>query len=206
MKTKNLKHMRKYSIDISTSGKTLSKLNIGDIVFLTGSLHTFRDSAHVRALDMIKKGISLPFNLKNGAIWHCGPIVKKINNHWQVISAGSTTSMRMEQFESYAMNVLGFKIIVGKGGMGNNTSRSLKRMKGVYLSTIGGCAAILADSIVKVKGVHWEDLGLPEAVWSLEISDFGPLIVGIDSKGNNLFEERTKRIRQKSNWVLENLV
>jgi len=89
---------------------------------------------------------------------------------------------------------LGVKAVVGKGGMDENTALALKENNAVYLAAVGGCAVLYVKSILKIKNVNWIDLGVPEAIWELEVKDFGPLVVAMDSHCNNLYEEVKKNI------------
>ncbi|GAB4310271.1 MAG: FumA C-terminus/TtdB family hydratase beta subunit [Methanobacteriaceae archaeon] len=165
-------------------------LNIGDVVYLSGTIYTARDSAHLR---IIEEGS--PVELKGGAvIFHAGPIVKTIEDandetpEYEMVAVGPTTSTRMNPYEPEVIR-LGLSAIIGKGGMDENTSKALVNHKAVYLSAVGGCAALYSKAIVKVKNVHWTDLGVPEAIWELEVKDFGPLIVSMDAHGENLYEK-----------------
>jgi fumarate hydratase subunit beta len=92
---------------------------------------------------------------------------------------------------------LGISAIIGKGGMDNKTADALVENDAVYLAAVGGCAALYVKSIISVKGVNWIDLGVPEAIWELEVKNFGPLIVAMDSNGNNLYEEVKKKVDAK---------
>jgi fumarate hydratase subunit beta len=172
----------------------IMKLNTGDIVYLTGTVLTVRDEAHKRILEMAEYGRSLPFELNGSVIYHCGPLMKKGNREWEVIAAGPTTSSRMSDMTPKLLEKFNVRALIGKGGM-QNVSDSMKN-RCVYLTYTGGCAALAVESITKVSNVYWLDLGMPEAVWELEIKNFGPLIVGIDAKGNDLYSEITERARK----------
>jgi len=168
----------------------IQDLSIGDVIYLSGTIYTARDSAHLR---IIKEGS--PVDLKGAVIFHAGPIVKKIkkeeNNEiedYEMVAVGPTTSTRMNPYEPEVIK-LGLSAIIGKGGMDENTSRAFVNHNAVYLSAVGGCAALYSRSILKVKNVHWADLGVPEAIWELEVKDFGPLIVSMDAHGENLYEK-----------------
>ncbi|MHA1819418.1 MAG: FumA C-terminus/TtdB family hydratase beta subunit [Promethearchaeota archaeon] len=167
------------------------ELNVGDIVFLNGLIMTGRDHVHKRIVEYIRDNREIPEELKEldgSAIYHCGPIIKEemSNNkkEYKIYSGGPTTSARMEEFQEKVCNVLNIRLVIGKGGMENT---NFKRIGGAYLSFTGGCGAIFVSFIKKVKGVIWEDLGMPEAIWLLEVQDFGPLLVTQDSKGNSLY-------------------
>ncbi|MBP1920529.1 L(+)-tartrate dehydratase subunit beta [Youngiibacter multivorans] len=165
----------------------LKDLKIGDIIYLTGTIVTCRDVAHRR---LIEEHIELPVDLNGLAIFHAGPIVKDHgNNKYEMISIGPTTSMRMEKFEKEFIEQTGVKLIVGKGGMGKNTEEGCKEHKAIHLVYPAGNAVYAANTVEYIKEVHWTDLGMPESLWVCQVKEFGPLIVSIDTEGNNIFEE-----------------
>jgi fumarate hydratase class I len=131
-----------------------------------------------------------------GAIYHCGPIVKATGNNFKTISAGPTTSIREEPYEHLIIEHYGVRIIIGKGGMGATTLTSLKRHGAVYIHTTGGTASLIAKNIVKTKNVHLlDELGGPEALWEFEVEDFRG-VVTMDSTGGSLheiIEEKSKK-------------
>ena len=155
-------------------GDEVLDLVAGDIVFLSGVIYTARDEAHI---EMMKEGI--PFDPKGAVIYHCGPVIKDS----KVVAAGPTTSARMNKLCGFLIEN-GVRAFIGKGGMSEEVSEILKG-KGVYLAYTGGCAA-LAASKMKLKGVFYEELGMAEAVWEIEV-DRLPLTVGMDSKGGDLY-------------------
>jgi len=180
---------KEYHISIPTSEQEMRKLEIGDIVYLNGMVLTMRDMGHRRTLDMLEKGDELPFNLKDGALWHCGPVVRKLDDgSYEVTAAGPTTSSRFTFLGAELIERLHVRITVGKGTLGPRAMNAMKEVGAVYLNATGGCAAVYAKQVRKLEKVVWEDLGLPEAIWHFNMEEFGPLIVGIDSHGNNLLE------------------
>ncbi len=168
------------------SRRNIKRLRIGDIVYLSGIIFTARDKAHERAM----RDGDFPVSLRGGVIFHSGPIVKKEKNGFRVVAIGPTTSSRMNFLESEFLKKFQVRGIIGKGGM----SPGVLKGKAVYLSMTGGCAAITADSVKRVRSVHWLDLGIPEAVFELEVKNLGPLVVAIDFNGNSLYEEVDKRV------------
>jgi len=156
-------------------GEEVLALHAGDHVELSGIVYTARDEAHLR---MQERGI--PFDPKGAVIYHCGPVIR--DN--KVIAAGPTTSARMNELSGFLIDK-GVRGLIGKGGMGK-TVREQLRNKGVYFAFTGGCAA-LASSHMTLRGVWYEDLGMAEAIWVIEI-DRLPLVVGIDAHGNDIFE------------------
>lgn len=171
------------------------KPRLGDVLYLTGTVVTARDAGHRRALELLNRGEKLPVDLRGLAIYHMGPIVKKTGDEWKVYAAGPTTSARLETYEAEFLEKTGARVVVGKGGMGSKTAEACKRLGAVYAIYTGGAGALAAKAIKRVKGVEWMDLGSPEAMWILEVEDFGPLTVIIDSEGRNLYEEVRSRIR-----------
>jgi len=155
-------------------GEEVLSLRAGDRVTLSGFVYTARDEAH---LMMEERGI--PFDPKGAAIYHCGPIILD----GKVVAAGPTTSARMNNLSGFLLDN-GVRALIGKGGMGE-TVREQLRGRGIYLAFTGGCAA-LAASCMKYWGIYYEELGMAEAVWELEFDNV-PLVVGIDSKGNDIF-------------------
>lgn len=176
-------------------GDEARKLRIGDVLHITGTVVTARDAAHRRVLELLNKGEKVPVDLHGLVVYHMGPIVRKVGDDWRVFSAGPTTSTRLEVYEEEFLEKTGAKIIVGKGGMGAKTAEACRRLGAAYAIYTGGAGALAAKAIKKVKGVEWLDLGSPEALWILEVEDFGPLTVIIDSEGRNHYEETRSRIR-----------
>lgn len=198
------------------SAEDVEKLEAGEIVYITGEILTARDEAHARILEFAENGEELPFSLEGAVIYHCGPLMQQIEegkdeegkereegegekHRWKVVSAGPTTSGRMSKMTPPLLKAHNVRAVVGKGGM-KNVSEAMKD-KCVYLAYTGGCAALAAELIKEVKTVHWLDLGMPEAVWVLRVEEFGPLIVGIDSKGRDIFAE----VREKAEKVFEGI-
>jgi fumarate hydratase subunit beta len=156
-------------------GDEVLKLHAGDHVELSGIVYTARDEAHLR---MREQGI--PFDPKGAVIYHCGPVVK--DNH--ILAAGPTTSARMNELAGFLIEK-GVRGLIGKGGMGAVVREQLLG-NGVYFAFTGGCAA-LASSRMTLKGVFYEDLGMAEAIWAIELDNL-PLVVGIDARGNDIFD------------------
>lgn len=183
----------------------ITDLSIGDIVYLSGYLITGRDDVHQR---LLKQHKPLPVDLKGKAIFHAGPIMTECANEkgkYNVISIGPTTSMRMEKYEKEFMEETGVKLIIGKGGMGEKTTEGCKTNKVIHAVFPGGCAVLAASQVEEVEGVEWLDLGMPEAMWILRVKNFGPLIVSIDTKGNNLFENNKKVFNEKKDAVVSEI-
>ncbi len=180
----------------------VANLRIGDVVYLSGTVYTARDMAHIRLMDHLRERKQLIEDFNGAAIFHAGPVVKKKNKTWKVMAIGPTTSIRMEPFSEILVGQLGVKAIIGKGGMGEDTKHALTEHCGVYLLSPPGCAAIQAKSVEDTLKVHWLDLGVPEAVWVLKVNELGPLIVAMDSCGNDIFTEVKERALNKMREIL----
>lgn len=175
-------------LDMPADEDDIRHLTIGDVVHITGELITGRDEAHMRALEYKEQGKELPVNFSGSALFHCGPIMQKRGDEWHLVAAGPTTSSRMNTLEPEFIESFGVRAVIGKGGMSQPTLKAMKKHGCVYLAATGGAALLAARGIASVKGVHWLDLGMPEALWVLEARGFGPLIVAMDSHGNSLYD------------------
>src|SRR4030095_15025045 len=133
--------------------------------------------------------------LREGVLYHCGPVVLKHGNEHKIVAAGPTTSIREEPYQAEIIRRFGIKAIIGKGGMGEKTQEACQDYGCVYLHAIGGAAQIYAQCIQKVLSVRLEQFGSPEAVWELAVRNF-PAIVTIDSHGNNLQQVVTEKSRE----------
>ncbi len=181
----------------------IEDLRIGDVVYITGKIATCRDDGHRRAVEV---GVKPEFNLEGMGIIHAGPIIKERPDGWEMISIGPTTSRRMEKFEKDFIRETGVKIIIGKGGMGADTAGACKEYKALHCIYPGGCAVTAASQVECIEGVEWEDFGMPEAFWILRVKEFGPLIVSIDTCGNNLFEENKKVFDKRKEEEIEKIL
>lgn len=158
-------------------------LKSGDSVLLSGIIYSARDAAHKRLIDLLNEGRELPLNIKDETIYYVGPSPAKPGN--VIGSAGPTTSYRMDAYAPALMD-LGLKGMIGKGARNKEVIDSIVKNGAVYFGAIGGAAALIAKSIVKSEIIAYEDLGA-EAIRRMEVKDM-PLVVIIDSKGNNLYE------------------
>ena len=175
---------------------SLTRLSAGDLLYISRRIVTARDEAHRRILEVLSRGGRLPFDLTGGVLYHCGPLVRKNDPGWTVVSAGPTTSERMTGLTPELLERTSLSGIIGKGGM-RGLGDLFRKKRCIYLAYPGGCAALAAERITRVAGVHWLDLGMAEAVWEFEVDRFGPLIVGIDSQGRDLYEKVLKRSRER---------
>ncbi len=159
------------------------KLKSGDTVLLSGTIYSARDAAHKRLIDLLDKNEKLPLNIDNEIIYYVGPSPAKPGN--TIGSAGPTTSYRMDSYTPRLL-YLGLKGMIGKGARNEAVIESIKKNKAIYFGAIGGAAALIAKSIVKSEVIAYEDLGA-EAIRKMEVKDM-PLVVIVDSHGNNLYE------------------
>jgi fumarate hydratase subunit beta len=197
--------MAVYKLKTPISEEDVRKLKVNDVIYITGTIVTARDSAHKRALGLFKEGKEMPINLEGLAVFHCGPIVRKEDDKWTVVAAGPTTSTRMDLFEDEFIKAFKVRVVIGKGGMGKRTTEGMKKYGAVYGAFTGGAAVLAAKAIKKVRSVEWFDLGMPEALWILDVADFGPLIVAIDTHGNNVFEDVRKEVEENRQKIYERL-
>ena len=165
-------------------------LKVGDVVLLDGVVFTGRDAAH----KYLHEGGELEV-IRNGVIYHCGPVVLQEDDQYRVVAAGPTTSIREEPYQADIIQRFGIKAVIGKGGMGTKTQKACEEHGCVYLHAIGGAAQIYAQCIQRVLSVRLEEFGSPEAVWELEVRTF-PAVVTIDSHGNNLQQVVADRSRE----------
>lgn len=185
------------------SEEDLKDIKIGDIVYLTGSLTTCRDVAHRRLVEGHRE---LPVDVRNNAIFHAGPIIRPLeNDKFEMVSVGPTTSMRMEKFEKEFVEQTGVKVIIGKGGMGPNTEYACKNYKAIHCVFPAGNAVVAATEVEEIVKAEWRDLGMPETLWNCRVKEFGPLIVSIDSHGNNLFEKNKIIFNERKDKALEDI-
>lgn len=190
-------------ISTPISDEDLADLNVGDVVYLSGQLVTCRDVAHRRLIELKQE---IPVDLRGGAIFHAGPIVRqKDDGTFEMVSIGPTTSMRMEKFEKAFIEQTGVKMIIGKGGMGEETTAGCLENKAVHAVFPGGCAVVAATKVEAIERAEWQDLGMPETLWVNRVKEFGPLIISIDTKGNNLFEINKKRFNEVKGPILEKI-
>jgi L(+)-tartrate dehydratase beta subunit len=195
--------MAKKILTTPIKSEDLADIRIGDIIYLNGHLVTCRDVAHRRLIEYKRP---LPVNLEGGAIFHAGPIVKPLeNDKFQMISIGPTTSMRMEKFEKEFVARTGVKLIIGKGGMGPNTEAACREYQALHVVFPAGCAVVAATQVEEIEQAEWRDLGMPETLWVCRVREFGPLIVSIDSYGDNLFEKNKVIFNRRKDEVYQDI-
>ncbi len=137
------------------SAEDLEDIKVGDIVYLDGSMTTCRDVAHRR---LVEEGRELPVDVRNNAIFHAGPIIRPLeNDKFEMISVGPTTSMRMEKFEYEFVKLTGVRVIIGKGGMKENTE-SLQGIRAIHCVFPAGNAVLAATEVEEIVRAEWRDL------------------------------------------------
>jgi len=191
-----------YRLNTPVSKEKIQKLKVGDVVYLNGTICTARDGAHRRMVDLIRSGENekIPKEiLDHRSIYHMGPVISKAPDGWCINAAGPTTSSRFTDDAAVLVENGIINFIVGKGTMGPKTVDALKG-KGVYLKAVGGCAVTYKRSILENK-VEWLDLGFPEAIWIMTVKDFGPLVVGIDARGNSLAENVMETVYENARQI-----
>ena len=158
-------------------------LKAGDSVLLSGIIYSARDAAHGRLIELLNNNEELPIDIKDQIIYYVGPTPER---EGQIIgSAGPTTSYRMDSYAPILLD-LGLKGMIGKGARNNEVIEGIIRNKAIYFGAIGGAGALISKSIIKSEIVAYDDLGA-EAIRKMEVKDM-PLVVIIDTEGNNLYE------------------
>ncbi len=174
-------------INLPLTKELAKSLKAGDKVYLTGTIYTSRDAGHKRMCEALERGEALPFDPTDATIYYVGPTPAKPGK--VIGSAGPTTSGRMDAYAPTMMKV-GARGMIGKGARLPEVVEAMKEHTGVYFGAIGGAGALLAKCIKKCELIAFEDLGA-EALRKLYVEDM-PLVVIIDSEGNNLYEEGRK--------------
>ena len=174
-------------ITLPITDEDIKNLKAGDSVLLSGSIITGRDAAHKRMIDALQRGEELPINIKDSTIYYMGPSPAREGR--PIGSAGPTTATRMDRYAPTLLD-LGEKAMIGKGKRSKEVIDAIVRNHAVYFAAVGGAGALLSKCITKSEIVCYEDLGA-EAIRKIEIKDF-PVIVVIDSQGDNLYETAVK--------------
>ena len=191
--------------------KQVRALKAGDAVAITGRIYTGRDKFHKFFAD----GGRLPVDFKNGALYHCGPVIVEVRGKseelrvkagksservWKVKAAGPTTSVRENPYEPAFIAKSGVRLIIGKGGMDAATLAAMKKHGCVYIQAVGGAAALSAAAVKQVAGVSLlEEFGAAEAVWHFDVENFTG-IVAMDAHGVSLFDKVAEASRAKLRW------
>jgi L(+)-tartrate dehydratase beta subunit len=199
--------MAHYELSTPVTEEQVRQLRVGDTVTLQQTLFGIRDATQIHMLD---RGRPTRFDLRGHAVIHTAPNVRKVAPSedypagYQPICIGTTTSDRMERFTRPLMTQYGVRIIIGKGGMREGTSAAFRELGGVYLAIVGGTAALETTWIEQIEDVDLDDLN-PESLWKFRIKDFGPLLVGMDSHGDSLYNEVRTDVAARRAEVLASL-
>lgn len=169
-----------YRLNTPFDKAQIAGLRVGDIIYITGKLLTGRDAAHKRIFEAIGEGKPLPVEIKGQSIYYVGPCEKD----GKVLSAGPTTSMRMDAYAPLLYDE-GVVATIGKGDRNEDVYDAIKRNGGVYLAAIGGAGALYASKIKSSKVLAYRDLGT-ESIHEFEVEDF-PCVVAIDSRGESVY-------------------
>ncbi len=176
------------SLTTPITEEKIRALKVGDAVSISGIIFTGRDAVHKYLHD---GGVLPPeVNLRDGIIYHCGPVMmKQPDGSWRCTAAGPTTSIREEPYQGDIIRKFGVRGVIGKGGLGDKTLAACKDAGCVYLHAIGGAAQVLAECVKQVRAVYFlEEFGSPEAIWELAVENF-PVVVTMDSHNGSLHKE-----------------
>ena len=176
------------NIQVPMSKETARQLHAGDYVYLSGTIYTARDAAHKRMKEALDRGESLPVDLNGIVIYYMGPSPAREGR--PIGAAGPTTASRMDKYTPELLD-LGMGAMIGKGKRSQNVIDAIIRNGAVYFAAVGGAGALLSKRILKSEVVAYDDLGT-EAIRRLEIENF-PVIVVVDSEGNNLYDTAAEK-------------
>jgi L(+)-tartrate dehydratase beta subunit len=186
--------LRTIHLKLPASADDLAKLQLGDVVYLTGRVHTAREGVYKRA---IEEGVAIPAEIGT-ASFHCSPAASINHNGAPTVGAvTATASFRFSKWIKGWLETSGCNVIIGKGGMSSaDYKRAFVPNKAIYLTTVGyGTGALLGRGIKDVPAMHWlDELGLAQGIWVLDVENFGPFIVDSDFEGNSLFERENAKI------------
>lgn len=181
-----------YHLQVPFSKNDIKTLKAGDYVYLTGTIYTARDAAHKRMEETLNEGRELPFQIKDNVIYYMGPSPAREGR--PIGSAGPTTSSRMDRYTPRLLD-LGMGGMIGKGKRSPEVVEAIVRNHSIYFAAIGGAGALFSKKIIESKVIAYDDLGA-EAIREIKIKDF-PVIVVIDSQGNNLYETECLKYRKE---------
>lgn len=174
-------------ITVPINKEEIATLRAGDFVYITGTIYTARDAAHKRMYDALRNGGSLPIDMRDNVIYYMGPSPAREGR--AIGSAGPTTSGRMDKYTPELLD-MGLSGMIGKGKRSREVLEAIEKNGAVYFAAIGGAGALLSRSVVSSEVIAYDDLGT-EAIRKLNVKDL-PVIVVVDSEGNNLYESATK--------------
>lgn len=196
--------MAHYEFDMPVTDAQVRALRVNDTVTLNGTLYGIRDATQIHMFD---RGRKIKFDLRGHAVIHTAPNVKwvgetqKAPTGYEPVCVGTTTSARMERFTRPLMAEYGVRMVIGKGGLFAESQQAFADLGGVYLAIIGGAAALETTWIESIEDVDLDDLN-PESLWQFRIRGFGPLLVGMDSHGGNLYKKVAEDAKSRREKVL----
>src|SRR6266568_3395262 len=199
--------MAHYDFSPPVSEADVKRLRVNDSVTLNGTLYGIRDATQIHMFD---RGRKTRFDLKGHAVIHTAPNVKKVKQSkahpvgYAPLCVGTTTSDRMERFTRPLMQQYGVRIVIGKGGLREDSSKIFREAGGAYLAVIGGTAALETTWIEAIEDVDLDDLH-PESLWKFRVRGFGPLLVAMDSHGGSLYAEVKNAAQQRRADALRRL-
>jgi len=185
--------MAKYHLETPFTEDTMRSLHIEDVVTITGHVFGMRDKNMIHCFD---KGNELPVRLDGFPVLHTAPSLKRVNDRWEKICIGTTTSTRMDRFSPPLMETYGVRAFIGKSGLYQNSLEVMKRFGACYFAIVGGAAALETTQIEEVEEVYWPELH-PEAIYKFRVRDLGPLIVAMDAHGNSLYDLVRAQVESK---------
>jgi L(+)-tartrate dehydratase beta subunit len=199
--------MAQHEVNMPIDEATARAWREGDMVTLNGTLYGIRDRTQIEMFDRNRR---TRFDMKGHAVIHTAPNVRKVEKSakhpagYEPICVGTTTSARMERFTRPLMQEYGVRIVIGKGGLQEDSAAAFREMGGVYLAIIGGAAALETTWIEAIEDVDLDDVN-PESLWKFRVKGFGPLLVGMDSHGGNLYSEVANEAQARRAAVLASL-
>jgi L(+)-tartrate dehydratase beta subunit len=199
--------MAHYELQTPVSEEAVRKLRVDDTVTLNGTLYGIRDATQIHMFDRARK---TRFDLQGHAVIHTAPNVKKVEKSAQhptgyaPVCIGTTTSDRMERFTRPLMQREGVRIVIGKGGLRQESLEAFGQLGGVYLAIIGGTAALETTWVEAIEDVDLDDLN-PESLWKFRVRGFGPLVVAMDSHGGSLYAKVNQAARGRRAEALRRL-
>jgi L(+)-tartrate dehydratase beta subunit len=183
-----------HEIEFPTVEAAVRELHAGDTVTIQGHIIGIRDATQIRIFD---RGQEPPMSLSGAALLHTAPNVRKLaDGRYEPMCIGTTTSARMSRFTEALLRDHQARAIIGKGGLLPEALEPLRVHGGVYFAIVGGAAALETTQIEEIEQVEWEDL-MPECLWKFRVRDFGPLIVGMDTHGESLYENVQAEARRR---------
>ena len=199
--------MAHYDLSAPLSEAEVRKLRINDTVTLNGTLYGIRDATQIHMFD---RGRRTRFDLREQAVIHTAPNVKKVEKSpahpagYAPVCIGTTTSDRMERFTRPLLREYGVRLLIGKGGLREESLKSFSEMGGAYLAIIGGTAALETTWVEAIEDVDLDDLN-PESLWKFRVRGFGPLLVAMDSHGESIYVKVNAAARARRAAALRRL-